>query len=138
MASYYTQTRSVPEECESQLINTSIPSPPLLHILPTPPVPRFLSPPHTAKEPRQLLWFDRLAIESKTRTVATAPLLLKETATTSMEDGDVPQFPVKPSIETVGEFKVPPSTHAGYAATWYGLSGAGIFMTRKLMMRGRG
>lgn len=107
-------------------------------------IPRFMSPPHNAKEPRQLLWFDRIAIERVTRTAGLAPLLLKETATalTSQEGADlsnnVPQFPVKPSKETVGEFKVPPSTHAGYAVTWYGLSGAGIFMTRKLMTRGRG
>jgi len=107
-------------------------------------VPRFLSPPHSAKEPRQLLWFDRLTMERKTRTIGKAPLYLKETSatttTSSTEDGGggVPQFPVKPSVKTVGEFKVPTSTHAGYAATWYGLSGAGIFMTRKLMMRGRG
>lgn len=104
-------------------------------------VPRFMSPPHDSKEPRQLLWFDRIAIERVTRTAGLAPLLLKETATTSptMEDENAaPQFPVKPSKETVGEFKVPPSTHAGYAVTWYGLSGAGIFMTRKLMTRGRG
>jgi surfeit locus 1 family protein len=46
-------------------------------------------------------------------------------------------FPVKPSKETVGEFKVLPSTHAGYAFTWFGLSSAGIFMTRKLITRGR-
>lgn len=104
-------------------------------------IPRFMSPPHDSKEPRQLLWFDRIAIERVTRTAGLAPLLLKETATTSptMEDENAaPQFPVKPSKETVGEFKVPPSTHAGYAVTWYGLSGAGIFMTRKLMTRGRG
>ena len=107
-----------------------------------PAVPTFMSPPHNSKESRPLLWFDRLAMERKTGTVGTAPLLLKETSgklpTTFTEDKSIVQFPVKPSIETVGEFKVPPSTHAGYAATWYGLSGVGIFMTQKLMIRGRG
>lgn len=106
-------------------------------------IPRFMSPPHNAREPRQLLWFDRAAIERVTRTSGTAPLLLKQTAPTegagaNVDDDGAPRFPVKPSVETVGEFKVPPSTHAGYALTWYGLSGAGIFMTRKLATRGRG
>jgi len=48
-----------------------------------------------------------------------------------------PQFPVKPRKELVGEFKVMPEVHAGYALTWFGLSGAGMVMTRKLLRRGR-
>ena len=46
-------------------------------------------------------------------------------------------YPVRPSQEYVGEFKVTPEVHAGYAVTWFGLSGAGVIMTRKLLTRGR-
>jgi len=67
-------------------------------------IPRFMSPPHNAKEPRQLLWFDRIAIERVTRTAGLAPLLIKETAIVQTAEEGVPQFPVKPSKDTVGEF----------------------------------
>ena len=97
--------------------------------------PRFISPPHNAREPKQLLWFDRLAIEDKSRTAGKAPLLLTETTHTHASNGDGPPF--KPSKESVGEFKVMPTRHAGYAFTWFGLSTAGIFMTRKLVTRGK-
>lgn len=96
--------------------------------------PRFMSPPHYSKEPRQLLWFDRKAIEEKTNTVGIAPLLMTETS----DQGPVDGPPFKPSMQSVGEFKVSSSTHAGYAVTWFGLSGAGMIMTRKLITRGRG
>lgn len=46
-------------------------------------------------------------------------------------------FPVQPPVEAIGEYKVSPMVHAGYAFTWFGLSGAGIYMTRKLITRGR-
>jgi len=97
--------------------------------------PRFISPPHDERHPKQLLWFDRLAIEDKSRTTGKSPLLVTETTNTHASDGDGPPF--KPSKESVGEFKVSTTTHAGYAVTWFGLSGAGIFMTRKLITRGR-
>jgi surfeit locus 1 family protein len=125
--------------------------------------PKFLSPVHDARTPNQLLWFDRAALEERTGTgTGTAaapghhPLLLTETA--SGTDGTAacaaahgqdpdpvvpvpvvpaPTFPVRPTAETVGEFKVTPTTHAGYAVTWFGLSGAGVVMTRKLLTRGR-
>mmetsp|Transcript_29482 Transcript_29482/g.33880 ORF Transcript_29482/g.33880 Transcript_29482/m.33880 type:complete len:279 (+) Transcript_29482:68-904(+) len=101
--------------------------------------PTFLSPQHSMKEPKKLLWIDRASIEVKTNTKGMSPLLLTETTPmNSIRNDNVPiTFPVKPSIETVGEFKVLPLTHAGYAVTWFGLSGAGIFMTRKLITRGR-
>ncbi|GFH62153.1 hypothetical protein CTEN210_18629 [Chaetoceros tenuissimus] len=96
--------------------------------------PRFMSPPHNAKEPRQLLWFDRKEIEHRTNTNGQKPLLLTETIGKS-ENNEGPPF--KPTKESVGEFKVTPTTHAGYAVTWFGLSTAGIVMTRKLITRGR-
>ena len=97
-----------------------------------------MSPPHNPKEPRQLLWLDRIAIEKLTDTSGAAPLLLKQTAEGKANEENDISFPVKPNKETVGEFKVSPSTHVGYAATWYGLATAGVFMTRKLITRGRG
>jgi Uncharacterized conserved protein len=101
--------------------------------------PRLFSPVHSAKDPKQLLWFDRNAIEEKTKTAGSHPVLLTEVRNTSDQSKEVANGPpFKPSKESVGEFKVTPATHAGYAVTWFGLSGAGILMTRKLMMRGRG
>ena len=47
------------------------------------------------------------------------------------------KFPVQPPLETVGEFKVTPMIHAGYAFTWFGLASAGVVMTRKLITKGR-
>lgn len=46
-------------------------------------------------------------------------------------------WPVQPTADKVGDFKVSPAVHVGYAATWYGLSAAGIYMTRMLLTRGR-
>lgn len=119
--------------------------------------PRFLSPVHDARTPNRLLWMDRKALEERTSTAGQHPLLLTETETVgagAIDDGaaavpgaavpvqvppppPAPTFPVRPTAETVGEFKVTPFTHAGYAVTWYGLSAAGMVMTRKLLTRGR-
>jgi len=96
-----------------------------------------MSPPHNPKTPSQLLWMDRVAIEDKTKTTGISPLLLTETSTSTSVDVNEVSFPVRPSKEAVGEFTVSPATHAGYAFTWFGLSGAGIFMTKKLISRGR-
>ena len=92
-----------------------------------------------------MLWFDRKALEMKTKTIGHSPLLLTETIlhhkndVKNNNDDDIGAkgFPIKPSIETVGEFKVLPSTHAGYAFTWFSLSGIGVYMTKKLISRGR-
>jgi hypothetical protein len=46
-------------------------------------------------------------------------------------------WPVQPTAAFVGEFKTSPAIHAGYACTWFGLSGAGLYMTRQLLTRGR-
>mmetsp|Transcript_6930 Transcript_6930/g.10971 ORF Transcript_6930/g.10971 Transcript_6930/m.10971 type:complete len:242 (-) Transcript_6930:1416-2141(-) len=35
------------------------------------------------------------------------------------------------SIESFESFKVPPVTHVGYAATWYGLCGTGLYMIKR-------
>lgn len=66
------------------------------------------------------------------------PVLLQEIRTLDDSEKDTPlSFPVQPPLETVGEFKVTPAIHAGYAATWFGLASAGIVMTRKLITKGR-
>jgi cytochrome oxidase assembly protein ShyY1 len=101
--------------------------------------PTIVSPIHNSKKPRELLWFDRTEIEKKTNTQDKSPLLLIDTKTKQEQnDNQVTRIPVKPGMDTVGEFKVTPSTHFGYGLTWFGLSGAGIIMTRKLITRGRG
>jgi hypothetical protein len=46
-------------------------------------------------------------------------------------------WPVTPTADKVADFKVSPTVHAGYAFTWFGLSGAGLYMTRMLLTRGR-
>ena len=98
--------------------------------------PRFLSPVHDPRTPRRLLWMDRRAMEEKTGTVGMSPLLLTQTREED-DDDDVDGPPFRPSRESATEFKVMPATHAGYAVTWFGLSGAGMVMTRKLITRGR-
>eukprot|EP00586_Coscinodiscus_wailesii_P000579 CAMPEP_0172482378 /NCGR_PEP_ID=MMETSP1066-20121228/8743_1 /TAXON_ID=671091 /ORGANISM="Coscinodiscus wailesii, Strain CCMP2513" /LENGTH=296 /DNA_ID=CAMNT_0013245435 /DNA_START=50 /DNA_END=940 /DNA_ORIENTATION=+ len=100
--------------------------------------PRYLTPRHTLDQidERKLFWMDRVAIEEASETYDRSPPLITET---SLSGDDAQQeFPVKPKAETVGEFTVTPATHAGYAVTWFSLSGAGMFMTRKLLMKGRG
>jgi cytochrome oxidase assembly protein ShyY1 len=52
------------------------------------------------------------------------------TATTT-----TPTWPVAAHVDTVGDFKVSPTIHVGYAITWYGLSMAGLYMTRLLRLR---
>lgn len=101
--------------------------------------PTFISPPHDAKNPRHLLWMDRPVMEDKTHTAGLSPLLITEvTEETTPKDNEVWNFPVKPSKKTAGEFRVMPMTHLGYTATWFSLSGMGMIMTRRLIMRGRG
>ena len=41
--------------------------------------------------------------------------------------------PVKPTLSQSIEFKIMPEVHAGYSATWFALSLAGVFMTKKLL-----
>jgi len=97
----------------------------------------------------KLLWLDRNAMEEmmnySSSTAASSsslhPPLFVEIKSDDDErkklQGGPPRFPVKPTEEYVGEFKVTPAIHAGYALTWFGLSGAGMVMTRTLLRRGR-
>ena len=62
------------------------------------------------------------------------------TSSTTSKNGtpDKLVFPLQSPSDKVGEYKISPMIHAGYAFTWFGLSGAGMIMTRKLLTRGRG
>lgn len=99
--------------------------------------PTLFSPPHNlSRDVNRFLWLDRPSIEQATKTKGLSPPLIIQTNDTK-DDNDTMTFPIQPNAMTVGEFKVTPPVHAGYAATWFGLSGAGILMTRKLITRGR-
>jgi cytochrome oxidase assembly protein ShyY1 len=86
---------------------------------------------------KKLLWMDRVAIEEETHTMGLYPPYIIQTKVNNGEGTSVIKFPVQPDVSTVGEFKVTPATHAGYAITWFSLSGFGLIMTRKLILRGR-
>ena len=87
-----------------------------------------------SKRPLQLFWFDGIALqaiaESEQETVILAEVEEKNSSS--------PEYPLKPPLASVAEFKTTPAIHAGYATTWFGLSAAGVYMTRKLITRGRG
>jgi cytochrome oxidase assembly protein ShyY1 len=66
----------------------------------------------------------------------TAPPLRLVTAVRNADDATLSSsWPVTPTAEKVGDFRVTPAVHAGYAFTWYGLSVAGLYMTRMLWRR---
>jgi len=119
----------------------------------TPETPSFFIPKQSTKtKDNTLLWMEEEALRNATNTNAMIassdqskenklqpPLILfVETGNdNSNNDSKIISFPVKPNAETVGEFKVMPFTHATYAFTWFGLSTAGVIMTRKLITKGR-
>ncbi len=92
---------------------------------------------------KKLLWMDRQAMEELTSCESDChpPLFVEiNTNDENMKNKNSRPniiYPVNPTQELVGEFKVTPAIHAGYAVTWFGLSGAGMVMTRKLLTRGR-
>lgn len=91
-----------------------------------------------SKRPLQLFWMDGLALQAIAESEEEMTLL-----TEIDEDDQDPNmtsstYPRRPLLDSLAEFKTTPAIHAGYAATWYGLSIAGIYMTRKLITRGRG
>ena len=115
--------------------------------------PRFLVAEHKVKEkPAVLYWYDWPAMMAVgglsfgTAGGGDRPALVMTAVqqggdegdeTTAKRPSDAPSWPVQPTAAKVGEFKVSPAVHAGYAFTWFGLSGAGLYMTRKLITRGR-
>ena len=64
---------------------------------------------------------------------------IKNTDTTANANANVPllAYPLQPPVASISEFKTTPSVHVGYATTWFGLSGAGLYMTKKLITKGR-
>ena len=114
-----------------------------------------------SKRPPQLFWFDGTLLQAiiqpttdedegkgaKTEEVTLLTQIQGNNSTEEVDGNNSRQqstsqqalrYPLTPTSESVGEFKTTPLVHAGYAATWFGLSGAGIYMTRKLILRGRG
>lgn len=115
--------------------------------------PRFITPIHDySKRPLQLFWIDGLALKAIAADLYTPEDLASNNETAMVvqvveDDGDNKSsdgsnegpllYPLQPPVSSVGNFKTTPATHIGYAATWYGLSGAGLYMTRKLITKGR-
>lgn len=121
--------------------------------------PKWIKPQHNFKtRPPQLLYFDGNALKEILRHVAAPPkeqsqhhrvteeeedlILLtqiKQGSTSAVATGEKERlsFPLQAPPDKVGEYTISPTIHAGYAATWFGLSGAGLIMTRKLLTRGR-
>uniref|UniRef100_A0A7S1GK23 SURF1-like protein n=1 Tax=Cyclophora tenuis TaxID=216820 RepID=A0A7S1GK23_CYCTE len=97
--------------------------------------PRFMTPEHNFdKSPPRFFWMDKKTLEEIAEVPQGQGILLKQVG-----DGqEKSTFPILPPLETIGEFKTTPAVHVGYAFTWFGLSGAGLYMTRKLITRGRG
>ena len=117
--------------------------------------PRFITPEHDySKRPLQLFWIDGLALkaiaadmmtekEQQQTETALVTQVVDDTegdATSNSDSSNTQQllvYPLQPPVSSVGNFKTTPAVHMGYAATWFGLSGAGWYMTRKLMTKGR-
>ena len=104
--------------------------------------PKIIAPEHDySKRPLQLFWLDGLALQAISETKEESILFTQVDDDDEDEEeskGAEEDYPLKPPVASVGDFKTTPAIHAGYAATWFGLSGAGIYMTRKLITRGRG
>jgi len=105
--------------------------------------PRFFKPPSVDhRNSKILLWTDVDTIREKTKIENTADKIPILIATNNQEENTEKstreiRFPIQPLTQNVGEFKVTPTIHAGYAVTWFGLFGAGVYMTRKLITKGR-
>lgn len=84
-------------------------------------------------QPPRLYWYDPAAMLQAAGVSHKQPSLMV-TAVQQQQKQKL-QLPLRPSVEHVGDFKVTPATHVGYAATWYGLSLAGVYMTRMLLRR---
>ena len=123
--------------------------------------PRFITPVHDyTKRPLQLFWVDGLALKAIAEITSEEEVALlvqvldtnendnENTNTTSSSssssstatvnaNGALLAYPLQPPVASISEFKTTPSVHVGYATTWFGLSGAGLYMTKKLITKGR-
>jgi surfeit locus 1 family protein len=91
-----------------------------------------------SKRPLQLFWMDGVALqaisESNDETLLVTQVL--EGSQGEISDKSL-GYPLQPTVTEVGNFRTTPAIHVGYAATWFGLSAAGVYMTRKLISKGR-
>jgi len=132
-------------------------------IVSKPEKPKFITPVHDySKRPLQLFWVDGVALkaiayEQPSQSQSTGDtttdeeevsLLIQVVDYDTNDDTDtttnnttnaeeVLLYPLQPPVSTITQFKTTPSVHAGYAFTWFGLSTAGLYMTRKLISKGR-
>ena len=95
-----------------------------------------------SKRPLQLFWLDGIALQAIAESNESTILLKQVQEEEDDKDKDnngnqVVTYPLRPPVSTVGDFKTTPLIHAGYATTWFGLSAAGVYMTRKLITKGR-
>lgn len=119
--------------------------------------PRFITPEHDySKRPLQLFWVDGVALQAIAES-DDPTLLMTQVVDDVVLDKDDPAneeeqqqqqqasgassssslYPLQPPVSAVGDFKTTPMIHVGYATTWFGLSAAGVYMTRKLITKGR-
>lgn len=106
--------------------------------------PKFLVAEHMLEQhPPTLFWFDEetlkhLSLSSSESGQVTDDALILATQVRPEGDDDLGlEWPLSPPASRVGDFKTTPAVHLGYLVTWYGLSAAGVYMTRLLMRRGR-
>lgn len=85
--------------------------------------------------PPRLFWYDQVAMQAAAGLPLEPPTLMVTAVQQQQQSHDRSQLPLRPPVERVGDFKVTPATHVGYATTWYGLSLAGVYMTRMLLKR---
>jgi cytochrome oxidase assembly protein ShyY1 len=103
-----------------------------------------------SKRPLQLFWLDGLALQAIAESDEETMLMAQVLDEQENDDQDGSRihtgvnklgsdvvYPLQPPLSSIGNFKTTPSIHAGYAATWFGLSAAGVYMTRKLITKGR-
>jgi surfeit locus 1 family protein len=105
--------------------------------------PKFIVPEHDySKRPLQLFWLDGLALQAIAESDEQTYLMTQVSEENDAKEQNVPNssnvdYPLRPLVASVGDFRTTPAIHMGYAVTWFGLSAAGIYMTRKLISRGR-
>jgi len=93
-----------------------------------------ISPEHDySTRPLRLFWLDALALQALAESEDETVLMVQ-----IKDEEEELQYPMRPPLDAVAEFKTTPEIHAGYAATWFGLSGAGVYMMRKMLTKGRG
>ncbi|GKY90819.1 hypothetical protein MPSEU_000054700 [Mayamaea pseudoterrestris] len=100
--------------------------------------PKYLVADHDiSSKPPKLYWFDAPTMKAVGNVPLSAPYFTAVRPTSDKITGSSSSLPLAPTADQIGEFKVTPAVHVGYAVTWFGLSAAGMVMTRKLILKGR-